>query len=85
MALTADREVLHNLIDGLPDRVLEDAARYLKALSTDDPVRRAVLLAPEDDEPETEEERRAVQEAREDFAAGRVVSHAEVLRLLGEP
>lgn len=36
--------------------------------------------ATEDDEPVTAEEEAAVREAEEDFAAGRTVSHEEMLR-----
>jgi hypothetical protein len=51
-----------------------------------DPVLLAMLTAPLDDEPETDEERAAVAEAREDVAAGRLISHEEVRRrVLGEP
>ncbi len=49
---------LHQLIDTLPDTELEAAERYLLFLrEMADPVRRALLTAPWDDEPETEEER----------------------------
>jgi hypothetical protein len=47
-----------------------EAERYLKGLTTDDPVLRAFLLAPLDDEPESEEERLAVEEARAELARG---------------
>jgi prevent-host-death family protein len=51
-----------------------------------DPVLKALMDAPVDDEPETPEEAAAVQEAREDLAAGRVVSHEVMKReLLGRP
>jgi hypothetical protein len=80
MALSTTREALHRLIDGLPGDVLDDAARYLKALSTDDPVLRAALLAPEDDEGETEEEQQAWAEAEADIAGGRLLPDAEVRR-----
>ncbi|MDQ3830117.1 MAG: hypothetical protein M3361_12610 [Candidatus Tectomicrobia bacterium] len=54
---------LHQLIDTLPDTELEAAERYLLFLrEMADPVRRALLTAPWDDEPETEEERKAVQD-----------------------
>jgi hypothetical protein len=43
----------------------------------------AILNAPEDDEPEIDEERLAVDEAREDIRAGRVVSLDQVKRELG--
>jgi hypothetical protein len=39
--------------------------------------------APVDNEPETDEERAAVAEAREDLAAGRAVSHEQIRRELG--
>lgn len=44
---------------------------------------RALLEAPLDDEPETEEERRAVHAAREDLARGEVRTLEEVRRELG--
>ena len=40
--------------------------------------------APIDDEPETDEERQLVEEARQDLAAGRVVSHEEIRREFGQ-
>ena len=52
-------------------------------LSKHDPVLRAFLNAPEDDEPESEEERAAVEEAYEDIARGEVLSHEELKRKLG--
>jgi hypothetical protein len=48
------------------------------------PVLRALLEAPLDDEPETEEERCAVQEAREELARGKVRTLEEVRRELGQ-
>jgi hypothetical protein len=75
---------LHLLIDTLPDTELEAAERYLLFLrEMADPVRRALLTAPWDDEPETEEERKAVQEAREELARGEVYPLDEVKREFG--
>jgi hypothetical protein len=48
-----------------------------------DPVLRALLEAPPDDEPETEQERQAVQAAREKLARGEVRTLEEVRRELG--
>lgn len=46
------KERLHRLVDALPKSEEEAAARILEALAaTSDPVLRAHLLAPEDDEP----------------------------------
>jgi hypothetical protein len=83
MARTMSRDTLHHLVDALPDAALNDAARYLEALGTADPVLRALLLAPEDDEPETDEERAAVAEAEEDVRQGRLVSMEEIEREFG--
>ena len=78
------REDLRHLVDELPDSELDTAQRFLEYLrDTADPVLRAFMEAPEDDEPETEEERTAVLKAREDFKAGRVVPLEEVKRELG--
>lgn len=79
------RKELHELIDSLPESELPSVRRQLLrhlAEVTNDPVLRTLLNAPLDDEPETEEERQAVAEAKEDLAAGRVVSQAEARRRL---
>ena len=80
------REELHELIDRMPDSELPGVRRQLLerlAEATNDPVLRAFLSAPLDDEPETEEERQAVAEAKEDLAAGRVISDEDLRRELG--
>jgi hypothetical protein len=60
------------------------AKRFLYYLhATTDPVLRALLEAPPDDEPETEEERQAVHEAREELARGEVRTLEDVRRELG--
>ena len=48
-----------------------------------DAVERSLLLAPDDDEPETPDERAAVEEALRDIREGRTVPHEEVKRRLG--
>lgn len=80
------KEKLHRLIDDLPPSELAAAERFLEYLRDrgTDPVLRALESAPEDDEPETPEEAAAVQEAREDLMAGRVISHEEARRRLLE-
>ena len=47
-----------------------------------DPVLEILRRAPLDDEPETEEERLAVEEAKADIAAGRVLTLEELRRQL---
>jgi predicted transcriptional regulator len=56
---------------------------YLRDLAND-PLLRTLLNAPFDDEPWTAEDEAALEEAREDVRAGRVVSHEEVVRSLRE-
>jgi hypothetical protein len=78
------RDSLHRLLDELPESELATAERFLHYLrATADPVLRALLEAPPDDEAETEEERQAVQEAREELARGEVRTLEEVRRELG--
>jgi hypothetical protein len=78
------RDRLHRLIDELPESELTAAERFLYYLrATADPVLRALLEAPPDNEPETEKERQAVQEAREELARGEVRTLEEVRRELG--
>ncbi len=78
------KDRLHALVDELPESELLTAERVLSALTvTADPVLRALLEAPWDDEPETEEERQAVQEAREELARGEAIPDAELWRRLG--
>lgn len=78
------RQELHELIDRLPESELPAVRGYLRYLANvaGDPVLRTLVNAPIDDELETEEERIAVQEAKDDLAAGRVLSHEEVRRRL---
>jgi hypothetical protein len=77
------RDTLHQLIDELPESELAAAERFLNYLrATADPVLRALLEAPLDDEAETDEERHAVQEAREELARGEVRTLEEVRREL---
>ena len=79
------REEIHELLDQLPESELEDLHRVvLERLAKHDPVLHALLDAPEDDEPETEEERIAVAEARADFESGNWLPHEEVKRRLLE-
>jgi hypothetical protein len=79
------KDDIHRLIDELPESNLPDALRLLEGLrcGDDDPVLKALLLAPLDDEPETDEERLAVEEAMEDLRQGRVVSMEEIKREFG--
>lgn len=84
MTSTEARTKLHDLIESLPSEDVPTALRILEALnSSSDPVSLALRDVPIDDEPETEEERAAVAEARRDIEEGRVIPHEEVMRKYG--
>jgi hypothetical protein len=80
----SDREQAHQLIDRLPDSQLAALVGLLEVIV--DPVAAAVRNAPQDDEPETEEEKQAVAQAREWLAqrGGKgMIPHDEAMRWLG--
>jgi len=80
------RDHLRQLVEELPDSEIPTAERVLEALAGQaDPLRRLLDSAPLDDEPESEEERALVEEARADRDAGRLTPHEEVKRILGIP
>ncbi len=68
------RAALHHLVDDLPEAMWSEAERYLRGLTTTDPVLRALLLAPLDDEPLSPEEEAAIAEGEADLARGDVIS-----------
>ena len=80
------KERLHQLVEELPEGQATEAAErallHLKRVSTD-PVLRALLNAPIDDEPDTEEERALIAEGRAALERGDVVSDEELRRELG--
>lgn len=73
------REELHKLVDHIPEADVAAARKILRSLV--DPVELALLTAPLDDEPETEEELAEVEKALSD--PGGDVSIEEVLREYG--
>lgn len=77
-----DRERLHDLVEDLPESEVHAALRFVEYLrhSEDDPVLAALRDAPPDDEPLTEEDVAALEEAWEDVRQGRLVSHEEIRR-----
>lgn len=58
------REELHRLLDQIPESDVPTTQKFLRSLV--DPVELAILLAPEDDEPEEAEEHAAVHAALAD-------------------
>jgi hypothetical protein len=74
-----DRQDLHTLVDHIPVGEVPAARKILRALM--DPVELSLLSASVDDEPETEDERIAVERALAEPCPG--TSHEEVLREFG--
>ena len=66
------KEDLHRLVDGLPDSELLTARRFLEYLqqTNGDPVLRALLDAPDDDEPLTSDDQAALDVAWEEYRRG---------------
>lgn len=79
-----ERQVIHILVDELPDDELVAAKRFLEYLRfrSKDPLRVFLDEAPLDDEPVTEEDRAAIREGLAEKARGEVVSQEEAERLL---
>jgi hypothetical protein len=86
--LMCRRATLHRLVDSLPEEDLAIAGRLLVGLTvTADAVERALLLAPPDDEPDTDNEDGGLTEARRELACGEGITTEELERnlVLGEP
>jgi hypothetical protein len=76
------RQLAHDLIDRLPETQLFGLVRFLETIV--DPVAAALSSAPVEDEEISEEEERAVAEARESLErnGGRGIAHTEAMRRL---
>jgi hypothetical protein len=81
--MTNPRQHAHQLIDRLPETQLPAVVGLLETIV--DPVATALGNAPADDEPETEEEKQAVAEARIWLQrnGGKGIPHEEAMRSLG--
>jgi hypothetical protein len=78
------RATLHRLGDALPEEDLKTAGRLLVGLTaTADAVQRALLFAPADDEPDTDDADGGLTEARQELARGEGISTQELRRELG--
>ena len=83
-AKDARRERLHRLVDEMHEGELETVETFIDFVhERGDPVLRALLNAPYDDEPVTDEERAAVQEGLDALEAGDVYTMEEVEEELG--
>jgi len=82
--MTSDtRQHAHQLIDRMPETQLSGLVQFLETIV--DPVATALRNAPLDDEPETDEEKAAVTEAKTWLQqnGGKGIPHAEAMRRLG--
>jgi hypothetical protein len=80
----ARRERLHRLVEDMHEGELETVETFIDFVHERcDPVLRALLTAPYDDEPVTDEERAAVQEGLDALEAGDVYTMEEVEKELG--
>jgi len=78
------KERLHRLVDDLSDGEADMALRTISE-QHEDPLLRAIANAPLDDEEITPEEEAAVQEARDEIAAGvPLIPLEQVMRELGD-
>ncbi len=77
-----NREKLHRLVDELSEAEVAPTLRVVE-IQRHDPLLQALANAPEDDEPWTDEDEAAVAVSRADVAAGRTLSHEEMLRKHG--
>jgi hypothetical protein len=78
------REMLHAIVDRLPETELTTAARILIAL--DQPANDLQILlasAPLDDEPDDDDFDGGLTEARNEALSGQTTPHEEVMRRLG--
>ncbi len=78
---TIDRAGLHQLVDALRIESLDEARAAL--VSMVDPIQLALLTAPLDDEPVTEEDRADLDAARLEYRRGETLSNEEVRRAIG--
>jgi hypothetical protein len=81
--MSETRQRAHEAIDCIPEAKLSTAIGLLEKML--DPVTLALLNAPIDDEPETEEEKAEVAEAHEWLKrnGGKGIPHDEAMRRLG--
>ena len=81
--MTGTREHAHELIDRLPETQLSALVGLLETIV--DPIAAALHNAPIDDEPESDEEKQAVAEARDRLKrnGGKGIPHEEAMRRLG--
>ena len=77
------KEELHRLVDELPEGESHAAKRFLEYLcNMSDPMMRALMEAPYDDEPTTPEEDKGAEEAWQEYLRGEARPWEEVRKEL---
>ena len=79
--MATTRERLHEMLDDLPEDLLDDAEAAIAALAA--PPYRPLSEAPEDDEPLTDEDIRALEEGHQEYLRGELIPHDEAMRSIG--
>jgi hypothetical protein len=77
------KEKLRQAVEDLSELEAEDTLAFIARRRERDPVLEAFENAPIDDEPFTEEDERAVEEAREAYRRGETYTLEEIRRELG--
>lgn len=80
-SLQEQRDQAHMLLNAVPDDKIPKIRSLLASIV--DPLAVALANAPVDDEPVTEEDGRALAEARESLARGERIPHEEILKEFG--
>ena len=81
--MATTRATLHELVDELPPESIDEAAASLARLHTD-PVLRAFLMAPLDDEPLDDDEAELLDRRWASYLAGDYKTTAQVNALFGD-
>jgi hypothetical protein len=79
--MATTRERLHEMLDELPEDLLDDAEAAIAALAA--PPFRPLSKVPDDDEPLTDEEREAFRLGREEYRRGETIPHDQAMREIG--
>ncbi len=79
--MATTRERLHELLDELPEDMLDDAEAAIAALAP--PPYRPPAEAPEDDEPITAEDVAALREGHEEYLRDELIPHDRAMREIG--
>ena len=77
------REMLHVIVDRLPETELATAERMLIALDQPDALQKTLASAPLDDEADDDDFDGGLTAARNQARSGQTISHEELLRRLG--